>query len=96
MNIDFDQRLQMTLDFLKMFQSAWVGQSQVEGFITYFSINEDDLEAKIFILTRLLDMVRNAPTKIFSSDDARLRVIDAIQTSIDQLIEEEDELNSQQ
>lgn len=94
MALDFETRLKATLDLLKMVQGSWLGAGQVENFLAYFSIAEEDLESKIFILIRLLEIVRESPSKLFADEDARLRVVEAIQSTVDQYVQEEDDENN--
>ena len=52
----------------------------------------DDVEAKIYFLRELLAIVRKLPLAIYNDPQDRLRLIDALQSSLDKAIEEEEEL----
>lgn len=91
MALDFETRLKATLDILKMIQGSWLGTGQIENFLAYFAIAEEDIQSKIFVLIRLLEIVRESPSRLFPDEDARLRVVEAVQSVIDQYIQEEDD-----
>lgn len=95
MALTLDQQLQVTRDFLKMLQNAWIGVGQIENFLNYFAVPAEDLEARIFILTRLLEVSRDISLKAFASEESRTRTIETIQSALDRYIKEEDEITDE-
>jgi hypothetical protein len=90
MALEMEKRLEVTRDILRMAQGTMVSMAQVEGILATFKLPTDDYEARIFLLSRLAEVVRELSMKTFRSDEHRLHIIDAIQSSLDRYIEEED------
>jgi hypothetical protein len=90
MALPLEKRLELTRDILRVTQSALVSVAQIEGLLNAFQIESDDYEGRIFVLSRLAEMARELALKTFRSDEHRLHVVDAIQSSLDRYIEQED------
>jgi hypothetical protein len=85
-----EQRLSITQEFLKILQSSVVSIAQIEGLLNLFEISQDDLEARIFILSRLAELAREISLKTYRSEEVRDYVINSIQGLLDRYIEQED------
>jgi hypothetical protein len=90
MALSLEKRLELTRDVLRLTQSAMVSIAQVEGVLNMFQLPTDDYEGRIFVLSRLAEVMRDLAVKTFRSEEHRLHVIDAIQGSLDRYIEQED------
>ena len=76
---------------LNLKDQRFVDPSKITALTSHFNI--DDIEAKIYFLRELLGVVRRFPLKIYNDDQARTRLLTAIQEALDLAIdEEEDEL----
>ncbi|MDR1456965.1 MAG: hypothetical protein LBI34_02845 [Puniceicoccales bacterium] len=90
MTLTMEQRLSITQEFLKILQSSVVSIAQIEGLLNLFEISQDDLEARIFILSRLAELAREISLKTYRSEEVRDYVINSIQGLLDRYIEQED------
>jgi hypothetical protein len=90
MALTMEQRLSITQEFLKILQSSVVSIAQIEGLLNLFEVPADDLEARIFILTRLAELAREVSLKTYRSEEVREYVINSIQGLLDRYIEQED------
>jgi type III secretion system TyeA family effector delivery regulator len=84
------QKLTIMRSIFRTLQSSPVGASQIEAILQDFTLPEDDLEARIFILTRLAEIFRELSLKTFRSVDQRIEILDAVQEVLDKYIEMED------
>lgn len=50
-----------------------------------------DIEREVLFLQELLNMTRNLPVQLFDGEQGRMKVIDAVQESVDAAIRREDE-----
>ncbi len=50
-----------------------------------------DIEREVLFLQELLNMARNLPVQLFDGEQGRMKVIDAVQESVDEAIRREDE-----
>ena len=50
-----------------------------------------DIEREVLFLQELLNMARNLPVQLFDGEQGRMKVIDAMQESVDEAIRREDE-----
>jgi hypothetical protein len=85
-----EQRLGIMREFLKILQSSVVSIAQIEGLLGLFEVPADDLELRIFILTRLAELAREVSVKTYRSEEVRDYVINSIQGLLDRYIEQED------
>jgi hypothetical protein len=90
MAFSLEQRLGVTREFLKILQSSVVSITQIEGLVNLFEVPAEDLEARIFLLSRLAELAREISLKTYRSDEVRDYVINSIQGLLDRYIEEED------
>jgi type III secretion system TyeA family effector delivery regulator len=51
-----------------------------------------ECEEQIYFLRELSAIIRQLPIKVFASPEDRLRLIDALQQALDEIIEEEEDL----
>lgn len=73
---------------LELAEASWLSSAQVEKLA-----REQDLpstEAEIYFLRELADMVRALPLKIFKDPEQRLKLVDAVQETLDKAIEREE------
>ncbi len=78
---------QLLGEFLALKDKNWVTDSDVIIMVQRLSI--DDSSARVYFLQGFLDMTRQAPLKLFPSDESRLALISKIQEALDRFIEEE-------
>jgi hypothetical protein len=90
MALPLEKRLEVTRDILRAAQGTMVSIAQIEGILAAFQLPGDDFEARIFVLTRLAEIIRELSLKTFRSEEHRLHIVDAIQGSLDRYIEQED------
>lgn len=82
-----------TYDMLEMllpFTHEWVRPGFFDEFPEKFNIT--NIEAKIFFLTQLYHNVRLWPDRLFPDPDNRQKLLEEIQSSIDNVIEKEEEM----
>jgi hypothetical protein len=85
-----EKKLSITRDVLRAVQGSSPSISQIESILQGFDIPADDIESRIFILSRLAELVRELSVKLFRSVDQRFDVIDIVQEVLDHYIEVED------
>ncbi|MDR2664014.1 MAG: hypothetical protein LBB14_00580 [Puniceicoccales bacterium] len=85
-----ERRLTITRNILRTLQGASAGMAQMEGILQDFGLAEDDLEARIFILSRIAELIRELSLKTFRSVEQRFELMDAVQEALDHYIELED------
>jgi hypothetical protein len=85
-----EKRLAITRNILRTVQGTSVGIAQIEGILQDFDVAGEEVEERIFILSRLSELMRDLSTKTFKSGDQRFDVIDAVQEVLDHYIEVED------
>ncbi|MDR2667844.1 MAG: hypothetical protein LBB38_02285 [Puniceicoccales bacterium] len=85
-----EKRLAVTRELLRTVQGSSPSISQIEGILYNFDLQVDDVESRIFILSRLAELVRELSVKLFRSTDQRFDVIDIVQEVLDHYIEVED------
>ncbi|MDR2677618.1 MAG: hypothetical protein LBB26_03585 [Puniceicoccales bacterium] len=90
MALTMEQRLSIMREFLKILQSSVVSIAQIEGLLNLFEVPQDDLELRIFILSRLAELAREVSLKTYRSEEVREYVINSIQGLLDRYIEQED------
>ena len=77
-------------NLLKLGGENYISASQVDTLAS--KAKAPDLEHRILFLQELLQNVRSFSPLVFDKDDARTKVIGAIQGAVDQAVNEEDEL----
>ena len=85
-----EKRLAITRNILRAVQSTSANIAQIEGILQDFEIANEDVEERIFVLSRLSELIRELSVKVFKSEDQRFDVIDAVQEVLDHYIEVED------
>ena len=76
-------------EVLPLKDQRFVDSSKITAIANRLSIRDD--EAKIYFLRELHNIVRKLPLKIYSDDQARQRLLTAIQDALDTAIDEEEE-----
>lgn len=76
-------------DVLPLIDERWVDGAKITTIVDRLAIR--DIEARIFFLRELLGIVRRLPLKIYREDDARQRLMTAVQEALDVAIDEEEE-----
>ena len=77
-------------DIIALRNETFVGSLQIDRISS--KANPPDLEHEILFLQELLNTARSFPSNLFDGDQGRMKVIDAIQESVDRAIEREDAL----
>ncbi|MDR2735556.1 MAG: hypothetical protein LBB20_01795 [Puniceicoccales bacterium] len=89
-----DEQLVATRELVKMTQSTFVSDTQVLKFIEIFGPTpENDLEATIYAMNRVTELVRKFPMKFFNDPQSRNQLLDTAQHKLDELILLEEEAN---
>jgi hypothetical protein len=88
--LSLEKQLEITRDILRLAQGMSANLAQVEAILLAFDLPPDDYEARIFVLTRIIEIMRELSVKTFRNGEHRLEVIEAIQNCMDRYIEEED------
>lgn len=76
-------------DILSLKDQRFIDSSKITSIVDRCKIK--DLEARIYFLRELHSLVRKLPLKLFSDDQARLRLLTAIQEALDVAIDKEEE-----
>ncbi|PJE79765.1 hypothetical protein CI610_01267 [invertebrate metagenome] len=74
---------------LSMIEQQWVTESdfaKIPG-----QMNVHGIEAEIFVMTRIVDIVRTIPEEVFSNDETKQALLAAAQECLDSKIEQEAE-----
>ncbi len=74
-------------EFLSLTDKKWITETDILNIVKKTSIEAPS--ARIYFLQGFLDLTRQAPLKLFSSDEGRLMLISKTQEVLDQFIEEE-------
>ena len=85
-----DEIHDVVMEILPLKDQRWVDPNKILKMTNRLGL--DDVEAKIYFLRELLAIVRKLPLAIYNDPQDRLRLIDALQSSLDKAIEEEEEL----
>ena len=78
------------LEILPLKDQKWVDHHRINKLADKLEL--DNIEAKIYFLRELSSIVRKLPLNIYQDPDDRLRLVEAVQKSLDQAIEEEEAL----
>jgi type III secretion protein W len=74
---------------LELADRNWVGPEDLAKLVGELGVKE--LEAEIYLLRELADIVRAVPLKVYKDMEQRERLMDAIQAALDDAIRREDE-----
>ena len=80
----------VVLEILPLKDQKWVDHHRINKLADKLEL--DNIEAKIYFLRELSSIVRKLPLNIYQDPDDRLRLVEAVQKSLDQAIEEEEAL----
>lgn len=98
--VQVDKRIQKAADrligqILELAERSWVGPDDLRKLVEEMRIRQ--LEAEIYLLRELSELVRAVPLKIYNDMDQRDRLIGAVQEALDDAIRrEEDALDAQE
>ena len=73
---------------LELAEASWLSSAQVEKLAREQRL--PSTEAEIYFLRELADLVRALPLKAFKDPDQRLKLVDAVQETLDKTIEREE------
>jgi type III secretion protein W len=80
---------------LDLAERSWVGPEDLTKLVADLGVRE--LEAEIYLLRELADLVRAVPLKVYKDMDQRDRLIGAVQQALDDAIRrEEDALDAEE
>jgi type III secretion protein W len=79
------------LRLLDLAEQAWVSAADVERIAAEAGLKLRSLEAEIYFLRELAEIVRALPFRVFKEIDQRERLIDAVQEALDDAIRREEE-----
>ncbi len=82
-----DKAHQLMREVLPLMDERWIDGVKVRAIVDRLHLRTD--EARIYFLRELLALVRRLPLKIYKDDEARQRLIVAVQEALDVAIEEE-------
>ena len=86
LEIKSDEVLRNMLDLI---DQQWVTETDFNQLPEKLGVNE--LQAKIFLMTKIVGLIRLLPEEMFSNEDTKQNMISSSQESLDCLIEEEAE-----
>ena len=73
---------------LSLAEASWISGAQVEKLARAQRLGST--EAEIYVLRELADLVRAMPLKVFKDPEQRLKLVDAVQETLDKAIEREE------
>jgi type III secretion system TyeA family effector delivery regulator len=73
---------------LKVLSTGWISPSHFERFAVDLGLNDGG--PRIFLLTGVLQLLRELPFKVYEDDSARLAIIEAAQSALDGAIDREE------
>jgi len=76
-------------EILPLKDQRWVDGAKILAVVDSLNIRGD--EARIYFLRELHGIVRRLPLKVFSDEEARFRLITAVQNALDTAVDEEEE-----
>lgn len=80
--------LELLGDIVNLRNEKFIGSLQIDRIMA--KARPSDIEHEVLFLQELLNTARSFPSKLFDGDQGRMKVIDAIQESVDKAIERED------
>ena len=76
-------------DLVDLRKEHFLGAMQIDRIAS--KAKAPDIEREVLFLQELLNMARNLPVQLFDGEQGRMKVIDAVQESVDAAIRREDE-----
>ena len=76
-------------DLVDLRKEHFLGAMQIDRIAS--KAKAPDIEREVLFLQELLNMARNLPVQLFDGEQGRMKVIDAVQESVDTAIRREDE-----
>lgn len=76
-------------DLVGLRKEHFLGATQIDRIAS--KAKAPDIEREVLFLQELLNMARNLPVQLFDGEQGRMKVIDAVQESVDAAIRREDE-----
>ena len=76
-------------DLVDLRKEHFLGAMQIDRIAS--KAKAPDIEREVLFLQELLNMARNLPVQLFDGEQGRMKVIDAVQESVDEAIRREDE-----
>jgi len=86
-DLAIDER-KLLSSLLKVLSAGWISPSHFERFAVDLGVNDGG--PRIFLLTGVLQLLRELPIKIYEDDSARLAIIEAAQSALDGAIDREE------
>ena len=83
------KRMELMKQILKLLDQQWVTENDFGKVLDAMEVAE--LEAQIFAMTKIVDMVRMVPEEIFSNIESKQNMQQAAQEYLDSLVEFENE-----
>jgi type III secretion protein W len=79
------------LRLLDLAEQTWVGAAEIGRIPEEAGLKLRTLEAEIYFLRELADVVRALPLRVYKEPDQRERLIDAVQEALDDAVRREEE-----
>ena len=83
------KRMELMKQMLKLLDQQWVTEADFGKMLDAIEVSE--LEAQIFAMTKIVDLVRMVPEEIFSNIESKQNMQQAAQEYLDSLVEFENE-----
>ncbi len=81
--------LELLGDMVGFREKRFVGSAQIDGILA--KAGAPDIEREVLFLQELLNTARKFPVALFDDEQGRMKILDAVQESVDRAIEREDE-----
>lgn len=79
-----EKALKLTQIVMQLATKEWVDPKEIKDVLTLFKLKEDS--DKMYFLTSFGVVIRKYPAVIFPTQESRQRLLDAIQSCLDELI----------
>ena len=76
-------------DIISLVEQRWVGSSEIWNLVN--SMNLESIERKISFFRELHKLVRHIPIDVFTDEEQRQNLIQAVQKALDEAIDLEEE-----
>ncbi len=76
-------------DIVGLREKRFIGAAQIDGILA--KAGAPDIEREVLFLQELLSTARKFPVALFDDEQGRMKILDAVQESVDRAIEREDE-----
>jgi len=86
-----EEQLAATREFIKSTHSNAFSETQIQHLCDLFSVDTSQVYQEIYSLQHLLDTVRRLPMKYFSDPQARIQLVESVQSQLDAKILQEEE-----